>query len=752
MARPPAESADQSDRVLFWDSLRSRPTYIQTGGNVREQWFNYSTNAWVDIDNYQPFSLNQEIYATWDGKSNKALVAAALTTTTFQTVWYLYDPGLTGSAAWTNLTLSVPAGFTTWCTSTTPCFNSSMTYDATNQLSIVMTQTGANWTPTLWAYDSQANTWSSVSVTGAPSSDPGSLPWRNAYPAHLWYDSGTTSLFYMDVRANSNVETWKIQLAINTPVPTGTFTITPTPSPTPTPTGVACTKYVGSSRTYTLPSQAAAAAVDGDVICIDKATYTDVTRWYQNNLTVVGCDGAGHCPGWTRASSLTVNDWPVLDAGGVSSGGRGLWDVSGNNFAAATLEFRCATAWISNPHCSAYVPGNDVQAGIRHQGHGGGGHNDAGVGGHGLTVRNSYFHDNDDGILGSEDTCVQPTCVGGTNAGSACTLNSDCNSNVCVPLDCIVDADCPVGTCAHGTVLIERTEFYRNGNPTFNGGSTHNLYIGRAQHLTFQDNYSHAAVMGHLIKTRARSNSILFNRLTDEVPDSAGCPSNGLGPSQEADVPEGGLTYFIGNIMEKAHGACESGYFVKYGWDGASNQPTGTNNTPVEIYMVNNTLVSDCGPDLTCGGGNAGRFWQIGAGASVWTYNEIPWAGNAAALWVINMSNQPLTTGFTQSNNLGVNTNPVLVNQSGYEYHLQGSSPAINAGIDPGTDSHGYSLLPTQEYVYDLALATRPIFGSAPEIGAFEYEVGPTATPSATPTATATPHGHRRPTPLRIVP
>lgn len=86
-----------------------------------------------------------------------------------------------------------------------------------------------------------------------------------------------------------------------------------------------------------------------------------------------------------------------------------------------------------------------------------------------LVVRNCYFHDNEDGILA------------GDNAGS--------------------------------DVLIEYSEFSKNG---FGDGLSHNLYINHVRSLTFRYNYSHDAVVGHLLKSRAHNNYILFNRLSEE--------------------------------------------------------------------------------------------------------------------------------------------------------------------------------------------------------------------------------------------
>jgi hypothetical protein len=94
-------------------------------------------------------------------------------------------------------------------------------------------------------------------------------------------------------------------------------------------------------------------------------------------------------------------------------------------------------------------------AGIRHQGLN-------------LTVRNCYIHDNQDGIL-----------------GAPATANT-------------------------GTVLIESSEFSHNGA---GDGYSHNMYIGDYAEFTLQFSYSHLAVVGHLVKSRAYLTNVWYNRL-----------------------------------------------------------------------------------------------------------------------------------------------------------------------------------------------------------------------------------------------
>lgn len=69
---------------------------------------------------------------------------------------------------------------------------------------------------------------------------------------------------------------------------------------------------VGSSRVLTLPSQAAAAARDGDTVLIDAGDYPDACRWTANGLLIRGVGGLAH----------------VRDR---TTGGKAIWVIGGNN-------------------------------------------------------------------------------------------------------------------------------------------------------------------------------------------------------------------------------------------------------------------------------------------------------------------------------------------------------------------------------------------------------------------------------------
>jgi hypothetical protein len=147
-----------------------------------------------------------------------------------------------------------------------------------------------------------------------------------------------------------------------------------------------------------------------------------------------------------------------------------------------------------------------------------------------LTVRNCYFHDNENGILGGAD----PNC----------------------------------------DILIEYCEFYNNG---FGDGYTHNLYIGHINSLTFRYNYTHHADVGHELKSRADKNYILYNRFGEEATGTA---------SRSIDLPNGGLAIIVGNVIEQGPNSQNSN-IIGYGLEGT------TNTSDTSVYIVNNTIVNN---------------------------------------------------------------------------------------------------------------------------------------------------------------
>jgi hypothetical protein len=230
---------------------------------------------------------------------------------------------------------------------------------------------------------------------------------------------------------------------------------------------------VGAGKTYATPRAAAAVVRDGDVVKISAANYVgDVATWGANNLTICGVGG--------RAK---------LFANGVNEGGKAIWVIRGNDAVVDGIEFH-----------NAKVPDQNG-AGIRTEGVN-------------LTVLNSGFYDNENGILG----------------GSA------------------------------GVVTIRRSEFARNG---FGDGLSHNLYINAVDELNVYSSFFHQAKIGHNLKSRARKTRVENSYFMDGPTGTA---------SYQADFSNGGAVYLRGNLFQKGPNADNSNA-IAYGLEGLAAAP-----------------------------------------------------------------------------------------------------------------------------------------------------------------------------------
>ena len=242
--------------------------------------------------------------------------------------------------------------------------------------------------------------------------------------------------------------------------------------------------------------------------------------------------------------------------------------------------------------------------------------------GSGLTVRHCYFHHNQNGIL--------------------------------------------AGTVNPSTMRIEYSEFGHNG---FGDGFTHNLYINNIDSLIFRFNYSHHAIVGHELKSRARVNVIEYNRFSNEADGNA---------SREIDLPNGGQAYLIGNVILQGP-LGENSNLVGFGMEGL------TNPGPHELYAVNNTLVNEQ---------TVGSFFQMPETAFLKAYNNIiAGGGSFMSAWpsnidtLANLRRTDITAcGFNDASN--------------YDYRIDDGSPAHSSGFPAGLANNGYPLVALFEYVH----------------------------------------------------
>ena len=224
---------------------------------------------------------------------------------------------------------------------------------------------------------------------------------------------------------------------------------------------------------------------------------------------------------------------------------------------------------------------------------------------------------------------------------------------------------------------IENSEFGHNGAAD---GYSHNLYVGALRRLRVTGSYFHHARVGHLLKSRAAENHILYNRLTDESDGRA---------SYELEFPNGGIAYVIGNIIEQS-ATSENPRIISFGAEGYT-RPTN------ELYLINNTLI-DNRPE-------SGIFLTVSPGASVVTaYNNLL------------LGKRLLNTGINGIfvNNPNIDAGSFVLADS-HDYRIQRQSPLQRSFMSPGA-ANGIELAPTMEYVHPAStrrLLTAPTLPGA---------------------------------------
>jgi len=369
----------------------------------------------------------------------------------------------------------------------------------------------------------------------------------------------------------------------------------------------AATLEVGSGKSFRTPCAAVAAARDGDTIEIDAHSryLGDVCVIPQNGLTLRG-----------------VNGRPILAAAGRSAQGKAIWVIQGNGVVVENLEF-----------VGAAVPDRNG-AGIRHEGGD-------------LTIRDCYFHHNENGIL----TASNPR--------------------------------------AH--VLIEFSEFAWNG---YGDGYSHNIYINHVGKFTLRFSYSHDARAGHLVKSRAAENHILYNRLSTETSNA----------SMEIDIPNGGNTYIIGNLIYQGPNSA-NGNLLTYRLEGA--HPANPGST---LFVAHNTFVSHRFP--------MGAFLTVDRSVST----------PPTILNNIFDGPGPITT-HTFPRSAGNIQNPSVQYEDAdrFDFRPAPFSPAVDAAVETRTPWKALF-----EYVHPACGAPRTVTGKM-DVGAFEAGPKPTGSVAGAP-------------------
>jgi Ca2+-binding RTX toxin-like protein len=264
---------------------------------------------------------------------------------------------------------------------------------------------------------------------------------------------------------------------------------------------------VGTGLQYSTMSAAVAASRDGDTIYVQAGTYLNDFVTINTKISIVGVGGMAHFTADQKAAN-----------------GKALF-VTTTDVSFDHIEFSKAAVTDRNG------------AGIRYQGGQ-------------LTVTNSYFHDNQNGILGSA-----------------------------VP---------------GGKITIDNSEFARNG---YGDGLSHNIYVSQIDNLTVTDSYFHDAVVGHEIKSRAAVTVIDHNRIFN----LSGTASFNI------DLPSSGVGIITNNTIHKGANASNT-KIVSYGAE--QTHPQWANSS---LLVQNNKIINNLAtnPVFVRNGSTAGVVSQI---------------------------------------------------------------------------------------------------------------------------------------------
>ena len=242
------------------------------------------------------------------------------------------------------------------------------------------------------------------------------------------------------------------------------------------------------------------------------------------------------------------------------------------------------------------------------------------------------------------------------------------------------------------TLEVENSEFGNNGH---GDGYSHGIYVGGIKLFKLTGSYFHHSKIGHLVKTRAAENHILYNRITDETGGTA---------SYELDISNGGIAYVIGNIIQQSS-TSENSTIIAYGMEGYK--------WPVnELYLSFNTIMNDRPQGGIFVNAKAGDRKIIGrnnllsgkgslnvglapglkelaiATAKQWGKNEPPLAASGPVL----MENNPIVDW------------DVFAQASRFDYRSASNALAKHPIIESGT-ANNVSLEPQREYTHPASSA-----------------------------------------------
>jgi hypothetical protein len=213
------------------------------------------------------------------------------------------------------------------------------------------------------------------------------------------------------------------------------------------------------------------------------------------------------------------------------------------------------------------------------------------------------------------------------------------------------------------SIAIDSTIFDGNGNEE---GSAHNLYVGTVDSLSVEGCWFARSRVGHLLKSRARVNTVQYCRLTGEDGTS----------SYELEFANGGQAVVVGNVIQQGP-ASENQTIVSYGAEGYRWPDN-------KLVMAFNTVVNDRA--------KGGVRLRVSKGAEHVTLAHNLWLG-AGTLSI----DAPLDSRGNREAARGDFADPAK-----FDFRLRAGSPLVGqAGFRGG--NNGDFVLPLREYVHEAS-------------------------------------------------
>lgn len=241
-------------------------------------------------------------------------------------------------------------------------------------------------------------------------------------------------------------------------------------------------------------------------------------------------------------------------------------------------------------------------------------------------------------------------------------------------------------TANHADMSLEVVDSEFGDAPHTQGDLHHLLYVGAIARFSLRGSRFANGYLGHLVKSRARENHILYNMLVDGAGGKA---------SYELEFPNGGIAYVIGNTIGQSAGT-DNPKMLSFGAEGG-RWPENA------LYMAHNTLINDF---------HAGSFvhvWldKLAGDVEVWLLNNLL-VGNGEL-------SRPAQGRFDGNRAVGRGE---LIEQGGVPSRLTSSSPLRGAVRPPG-EANEVALLPSAEFTFPVGTRSLRV-GSRLAPGAFQ--------------------------------